>query len=335
MRRNLLLRHDRGFVLPVTVMLLALISAGVVLMAHRTDQLRQLVTASNEEQAAEAAVQAALAQAQYLAATMFRRGSRLGDIELDGRYYRGAGGAYVSYQDAGGLFNLKGASEIELTRLLTALGIKDDKAAVLTDTLLDYTDADNLVRVNGAEEADYAAAKMPPPRNAPLLMANELQRIYGWRDLEPAMMRSVLDNVYVGPTSVVNRYTVRMPALAAITGADEPAIRDLLQQRAADQPANIESLPSVARGSFLLASRFVTLPSATTIVTVCPPKVAWCQRIGLTATPDSSPAPWHIDFSIRQMRSAPLPPAAQLQPLPDQPPKEPPPALWTIFGPTP
>lgn len=322
----------RGFVLPVTVILLALIAVGVALMAHRSDQLRSLASASRQEQLASAAVQNTLAQAQYLTSTLYRRGSRLGDIELDGRYYRTADGTFVSYQDAGGLFNLQRASYSEVLGLLVALGVTQGKAAMLADTLLDYTDTDSLIRVNGAEEAEYAAAKLPPPRNAPLLMASELQRIVGWRDLDATTMRAVLDNVYVGTLNVVNRHTVKAPALAAISGAEISAAQDLLLQRPPGTPLAIESLPNVARGSFLSAGRYITLPLTTTLITICPPLVAWCQHISLTATADGGEAPWHLDFSLRQMRALPLPPITQVAALPDQPPKQAPPPLITPFG---
>ncbi len=325
------LHSGRGFVLPVTVILLALIAVGVALMAHRSDQLRTLVNASRQEQLASAAVQNALAQAQYLTSTLYRRGSRLGDIELDGRYYRTGDGTYVSYQDAGGLFNLQRASYGELVGLLVALGVPQGRAAMLADTLLDYTDTDNLTRVNGAEDAEYAAAKLPPPRNAPLLMASELQRIVGWHDLDAATMRAVLDNVYVGTLNVVNRHTVKAPVLAAISGAEISAARDLLLLRQPGTPLAIESLPNVARGSFLSAGRYTTLPLTTTLLTICPPLVAWCQHISLTAT-DGGEAPWHVDFSVRQMRVLALPPTSQVAALQDHPSKQAPPSLMTPFG---
>lgn len=325
-------RPGRGFVLPVTVILLALISVGVALMSHRSDQLRSLVTVSRQEQQAAVAAHNALAQAMVLSSTLQRRGSRLGDIEIDGRYYRTGDGSYVSYQDAGGLFNLRRARAAELIALLRALGVTDDKAAALADTLLDYVDADDLVRVNGAEAAEYSAAGLPAPRNAPLQMPGELQRIVGWRDLDPATLRSVLDNVYVGTINSVNRYTVKTLALAAIGGADIELARQLIAQRAPGTPVALESLPNIAHGSFLAASRYITLPSATLLFTVCPPQVAWCQQTSLTATADEGESPWHVDYSVRQMRMAPLPPPSQTALLPDQPPKQAPPPLMTPFG---
>ncbi len=324
-------RVRRGFVLPVTVILLALISVAVSLMAHRSDQLRALVSASRQEQQASAAVQDTLAKALYLTSTLYRRGSRMGDIELDGRYYRTTNGIYVSFQDAAGLLNLRRASSNDLNGLLRALGVPDGKAATLSDTLLDYIDADSLVRLNGAEAADYDAAKLPPPRNAPLLMATELQRVDGWRELDDTTMRAVLDHVYVGTISVVNRYSVKAPVLAAVSGADISVARALIAQRAPGAALALESLPNLANGSFLSAGRYSTLPSPTTLLRICPISVAWCQHIGVTATADGE-SPWHLDFSVRQMRPAPLPPLSQVAILPDQPPTQPPPPLITPFG---
>ena len=69
----------------------------------------------------------------------------------------------------------------------------------------------------------------------------------------------------------------------------------------------IESLPNIAHGSYLSASRYITLPSVTLLFTVCPPLVAWCQHTSLTATADEGETPWHVDYSVRKMRTAPLP----------------------------
>jgi len=325
-------RSPQGFVLPVTVILLALIAVGVSVMAHSSDKLRALVLASRQEQLASVAVQDTLSQALYLTSILSRRGSRLGEIDLDGRYYRTSDGTYLSFQDAAGMFNLQRATSSELIRLLRAFGVSDDKAAVLADTLLDYVDADSLVRLNGAEAAQYDDAKLPPPRNAPLLTATELQRIVGWRDLDPETMRQLLDHVYVGTMGVVNRYTVTAPVLSAISGADIELARKLLALRAPGMPLGLESLPSVAAGGFLAAGRYVTLPSLTTRLTICPVAVAWCQQVGLTATSDGGEAPWHVDYSVRQMRIAPLPPVSQVPALPDQPPSQPPAPLITPFG---
>lgn len=320
-----------GFVLPVTLILLALISVGVALMSHRSDQLRTLALASQEQQKAAAAVQDALAQAEYVSAIMARRGGRMGPIELDGRFYRATNGVFVSLQDAGGLFNLSRASDAEIAGLLHAVGVPQASWARLTDTLQDYVDADDLVRLNGAEAPDYEQAKMPPPRNSPLLLPQELQRIIGWHDLDPAVLQRIYDVSYVGPSNGINRYTVTATALAAVSGLDADAARVLLSQRQAGQPVAIESLPLISGGSFLAASRFAMLPSTTLVITACAPEVAWCQRMSLTATPEAE-APWHVDYSIQQARVGPLPDPAKTERLPILPSADDTPPLMTPFG---
>jgi type II secretory pathway component PulK len=51
----------------------------------------------------------------------------------------------------------------------------------MRDCLLDWRDADDQARANGAEAADYAALANPiKPRNGPLLSLRELTRVIGW-----------------------------------------------------------------------------------------------------------------------------------------------------------
>jgi type II secretory pathway component PulK len=330
-RRNTRL-PQAGFVLPVTVMLLALVAVGVALMSQSSDQLRTLVTASRQEQQASVAAHNALAQAVFLSSTLQRRRDKLGSIVIDGRYYRTADGTYVSYLDGGAQLNLMRARPVEVAALLRALGLPEGQAEVLSDTLADYIDADSLTRVNGAEAAEYAAAKLPAPRNGQLLTVTELQRIIGWRDLDAATMRLVLAHVSLGSLNAVNRHTVKAPVLAAMGGADIEQARQLIAQRDAGNPLNIESLPAIARGSYLAVARYITQPSTTLLVTVCPPAVAWCQLSSLTSTTDEGDSPWHLDYSLRQMRTVPLPPTNQVDILPEQAPLNAPSVQMTPFG---
>lgn len=57
------------------------------------------------------------------------------------------------------------------------------RASALADALQDWRDADDLVRPNGAEAAEYARAGSPfRPTNRPLESLNELPRILGFSD---------------------------------------------------------------------------------------------------------------------------------------------------------
>ncbi|MEO5732846.1 MAG: hypothetical protein ABIN96_00040 [Rubrivivax sp.] len=329
-------RHHRrraaGFVLPVTIVTLAIVAVGVAVMSHRSDQLRALVLASRQEQQATVQVHNTVAEALVLMGTRYRRGSRLGEIEIDGRWYRSAAGTFVRWQDAAGLMSLRRATEPDLQALLAVLGLPPEQILGLVDSLLDYADADSLRRLNGAEAADYAEAKLPPPRNAPLVSPMELRRIARWRDLDEATLQRVIANTSITNVGTVNRNTVSAPVLAALGGTDLITARTLLALRPAGAPVAIESLPNLAGGSFLAAGRFMTLPSPSTLVTVCPASVAWCQALSLTATFDLGEGPWHVEYSVRMMRTEPLPRADEVQMLPTAAPAAAPEAIRSPFG---
>lgn len=322
----------RGFVLPITVVLLALVAVGVALISQRSDEMRSLVSLSLEEQRANIAVDHAIARAIYLSSSMYRRGEKLGNIHLDGRFYRNADSVFVRYQDAGALFNLRNSSSGDFARLLQACGVTDGRLIDgLTDQLADYVDADQLQHLNGAEAPEYQQAKLPEPRNAKLLSPMELRRLLSWSELSLAQQNAVLEQVYVGPSRVVNRYTVQAPVLAAIGQLDLQAAKALIAQRMPDTPLKIESLPIIAGGSYLAESRFITLPSPTLLITVCPPTVAWCQRLSITSSGETAHAPWHIAYSYRFARESVLPSPHGVELLPEDAPVKPPP-LYSPFG---
>ncbi len=326
-------RHrTRGFVLPITIVTLAIVAVGVAVMSHRSDQLRALVLASRQEQQAAVEVHNAVAQALVLMGTRYRRGSRLGDIEIDGRWYRNAAGTFVRYQDAAGLMSLRRATEPDLQALLATLGLPPEQIPALVDALLDYADADSLRRLNGAEAPAYVEAKLPPPRNALLVTPMELRRIARWRDLDEATLQRVIANTSITNIGTVNRSTVSAPVLAALGGTDLATARTLLALRPPGEPVAIESLPNLAGGSFLAAGRFMTLPSPSTLLTVCPASVAWCQALSLTATFDLGEGPWHVDYSVRLMRTEPLPRADAVATLPIAVPSGPPAPIRSPFG---
>ncbi|MFT7771927.1 hypothetical protein [Roseateles sp.] len=322
-----------GFVLPVTVAILALISVGIMMMAHRSDELRRLVLTIEADRIATRQVAEASAEALFLGSVLYRRGDSMGSIRLDGRPYLSRSGAIVNYMDAGALLGLRRAPSQDIYRLLVALGLTDlGQVERLTDVLLDYTDKDDLERLNGAEASEYFAAKLPIPRNDRLLTPTELRRLVGWRDLPQEFLERFIAHVHTGPVRTVNRYTVQGPVLAAISGLEPSVANELVKARQPGTFLNIDALPTVAEASFLAAGRYITVPSNELLVTICPSRVDWCQHLSVSSTAESAFSPWHVNYSYRLPRRQPLPDTTQLQPLPDQLPDTPPPPLWSPFG---
>lgn len=321
-----------GFVLPVTVAILALISVGIAMMAHRSDELRRLVLTIEADRVATRQVAEASAQALFLSGALYRRGDSMGNIKLDGRPYLGPGGAVVRYTDAGALLGLRRAPRQDVYRLLVALGLTDlGLVDRLTDVLLDYTDKDDLEQLNGAEAPEYLVAKLPPPRNGRLLTPTELRRLIAWRDLPEEFLQRFTAHVHTGPQRAVNRYTVQGPVLSAISGLDPAVANELVKARPPGAPLDIDALPTTNETSFLTAGRYIAVPANELLVTICPSRVDWCQHLSVSSTAESAFTPWHVNYSYRLPRREPPTDPGKLQPLPDQLPDTPPP-LWSPFG---
>src|SRR5262249_51940760 len=67
----------------------------------------------------------------------------------------------VRFIDEAGKFNLNRANEATLRSIFLNLGIEQDRANIITDSILDWIDPDDLHRLNGAE-SDYYMSLSPP-----------------------------------------------------------------------------------------------------------------------------------------------------------------------------
>jgi general secretion pathway protein K len=92
----------------------------------------------------------------------------------------GAGVSRVRLVDEGGKININRVNEETLRRVFTNLGVDDVRRDILVDSIMDWRDADDLHRTNGAED-DYYASLSPPytAKNGPLDSVEELLWIRG------------------------------------------------------------------------------------------------------------------------------------------------------------
>ncbi len=111
------------------------------------------------------------------AISVFPRGH---EIRLDGTVYRAANGIRFSIQDMAGLLNADEGANSNLRRLLGLLSVPLLQQGPLLAKLLDYTDPDDLVHLNGAEAPQYRARGLPPPPNRRLLTNMEAYRVLDW-----------------------------------------------------------------------------------------------------------------------------------------------------------
>lgn len=99
----------------------------------------------------------------------------------------------VKVTDERGKVNINSADEATLARLFVANAVEEDVANALAAAVLDWTDEDELVRPNGAEEAEYTSAGYQVgPANRDFIMVEELLQVIGlpwdlFKKLEPGL----------------------------------------------------------------------------------------------------------------------------------------------------
>lgn len=227
--------RQSGFVLAVTLWLLAAIAVAVGLMTLWALQEVREATVARERTEDALAMHGTRDTVLYLAATRdltlaglptraladderairlldefgaFKHDPVGGELRLDGQPYAGLGHAVFALQDEAGLFPLVWPTPEALDAFLLAQGVEREQVPRLRDALLDYIDLDTLRRLNGAEAREYELEKRPPPPNRRLLLPGEALRVLGWEQLPAARRQALPDLVSTFHGTAVNLNTM-------------------------------------------------------------------------------------------------------------------------------
>lgn len=254
--------HERGFVLAVTLWILAaivVVAAMVALWAlqgveetrglqdeaedavaiHDTAQTLLYVAATRDFTYAGLPT-APIDRAEYAKRTLEEFGALRhdpvgGEMGLDDRTYQGLGQSGFSIQDEAGLLGVNWAEPAAAARFVGSLPEVAGQGAALRDALLDYIDEDDVPLPSGGERAAYVAAGREGPANHRMMSPLELYQVLGW-DRLPARQYRALQDVftpyYAGPVNVNT-------ASAAVLGAwvpGCPAVCDQIVQVRAQAP---------------------------------------------------------------------------------------------------
>lgn len=310
MRAPLIGRRESGFVLALTLWVLVAIMISATFFASRVE--RAVSLASDFRATTEAEVEMASVRAdilQRLATTHLTTfGAGSGDPEttlrLDDRPYRTGPATEISLQDARGLINVNVVDTETLTRLLEPFGIDAREADRLADTLADYIDPDALRHLHGAEAPEYFAARLRPPRNAPLVSTRELRRVIGWRDHvalldDPAFMALLT----AGAASGLNPNTAPPAVLLTLPNVTPEMANAIVASRNA-RPYASSALFSTVIGvdSVFSMTRLNAFPSTSVRITQSVPGSGWALRYDVELLPTGEVAPWRIEHVLRVER---------------------------------
>jgi len=223
-------RRQRGIALILalwlTVMLTVIASGFAFSMRSEALAARNMISLAQARAAADGAVERTVFELSRTATpeTWKRDGTphtwKDGDVTLT-----------ASATDEAAKIDLNTANEVLLRGLFTNVGGADpDLAAHIADAILDWRDADDLTRPNGAEEADYRAAGLKyKPANAPFETVTELARVMG---VTPAIYARVADTLTVHSRQAgINPLTASRNVLLALPNATPEVVDAYLAQR--------------------------------------------------------------------------------------------------------
>jgi general secretion pathway protein K len=238
------MRNERGFALLSVLLVLALLAVVVtefsVSARLESSMIRSYRDGVLATYLAEAAVQQALREILGPGSVValdddgslaFYRTPDAGAVSIKlsrlprQRVPLGAGEFSYRISDEEARVNVNTASPDRIDRLLSTVGVDKQNRDIVSDSLQDWKDADDLHRTNGAESEDYYL-KLPVPyraRNGALQDAAELLQIRGvTRDLYYGIQghAGLVDLVTVVGRETVNMNTAPAPVLTALGLSD-------------------------------------------------------------------------------------------------------------------
>jgi general secretion pathway protein K len=187
----------------------------------------------------------------------------------DGRAYAvetGEGGYAVRLIDESGKISLNGltdASGIILKNLLITQDVSPGNADIIVDSILDWKDADDLHRLNGAESDYYLSLPKPyKARNADFETLEELILVRG---ITPEILYGAGSRKGIihfltahGKTGQINIHVAPKEILAAIPGMDAALVDRIIAFRTSPEIAGAGVVKEMAGAAYPLMAPFVS-----------------------------------------------------------------------------
>ncbi len=245
-----------ALVLVLWITILISITSGAYALMARMDQLEAnaLLSGTQARMVAEGGI--------HLTAVALRNTDELTKMIADGRLYQQSlDGVLLEIRviDERGKLDINTADEQTLFTLFNHHGLETDPAELLAAAVMDWRDADEVERVNGAELDAYLAAGLEVgPANRPFMMVDELLQVLGmsyqlYRRVEPGITvysRAGIPDLAFAPVE----------ALLAMADINHQDALDFVQQRNALEPGDMGGINApngllvVARGRGLTYS---------------------------------------------------------------------------------
>lgn len=270
---------DRGVALLVVLWVLVILGglATAFSVMARTETRATLLFKEGAERRflAEAGIERAATELFYRA--FCKKQAALPDdvARVDGTLYSGLLGSdaytYRILEESGkiDINQMDDACGIVLDNLLVNRGVPKEQAQAIVDSILDWKDKDDLVRLNGAESEYYMS--LPVPYKAKNARFDSVEELLLIRGITPAILygtdgnQGIFDFLTVhADVNKINVNTAQRDVLAALPGIDPEGVEALI---AARMTADIKSIQEMANATGIdtaLMAPFISFTESST-----------------------------------------------------------------------
>jgi len=231
-----------AFALSITIWIVASIMLATAVLLRFSRDYVQLSSALNDKLETKIIAEDVLSHIKYYVFTADYKFDTLSntflstgrykfpeDIIVDGREYPLANGITISLKDTSGMLNVTTSPSAQIAYILTQ-NRENSLQQLLSDSLDDWRDSDNVRKANGAEKAYYKSLikekKSIIIRNKQDIQdINELMLIKGFRDVG---IKKIQDNLFYGRANFINLTLMNKRYLASVLGISDRYAKELI-----------------------------------------------------------------------------------------------------------
>ncbi|MBP1748202.1 MAG: xpsK [Deltaproteobacteria bacterium] len=196
-------------------------------------------------------------------------------VRIDGRPYTGRiepGSYRFRLQSESGKIDINKMTDltgIVLKNLLLGLDVSQDKADTIVDSILDWTDSDNLRRLNGAEDEYYLSAQVPyRAKNAPFDTLEELLLV---KEITPDILfgnkerKGIIHYLTIyGTSAKININAAPGEILMALPGLTEEVAKRIIDQREAAEFKSVQDIQAITGLNFPILAQYIDMTEGNT-----------------------------------------------------------------------
>lgn len=224
--------------------------------------------------------------------------TRLPHLRVDGQPYHGLGASAFALQDEGSLLSLLDPDRQRWSNLFQQHDLGPRQAERFIDQLLDYTDQDDLRRLNGATSSDYASAGLPLPPQRLMISPGQVFNLLDAPALQDQLY-AMLPLVTTRSGQLHNLNTTPQAVLQTIPGLDPPLAEAIVAERQ-KRPFTDLADANQRLGRIIPLDPLAVPSQASPFLRI----LLWEDRqscrqpiwLGLSSTPSSRLTPWEIDY---------------------------------------